>query len=213
MVMERILYERIKALRRPLVVGINGTYTSGKTIFTDSLAEYLCGQGVKTQVIHYDDFHRPFDTIAWMDAADEVEVFYNRAFDPEKLVMEVLRPLRAAGSIHEDVACVNLGTGQFDNIVRLDIGDDTVVLLEGVLLFRPPILPYLDYKVYLDISTDEVLRRAEMRDVPRFGAAILEKFPSRYMPVQARYIAECDPIGASDLVIDNNDCLSPKLLK
>lgn len=206
------LYEAIRGRKRPLLIGINGAYTSGKTVFTEGLAQYLLAQGVKVQVIHYDDFHHPFSAIAYTDDT-EVDAFYNHAFDPGKLEAEILRPLKAQGCLHETVCCVDLNTNQFTNTIRFDIDDQTIVLLEGVLLFRQPLLPYLDYRVYLDISPQEMLRRARQRDVPRFGEWILEKFATRYGSVQERYLAECDPVRASDMVIDNNDPRAPRVLR
>lgn len=199
-------------LEKPFIIGINGAYTSGKTVFAEGLYQYLRDQGIKTQLIHYDDFHHPFHTLSWTDET-EIDVFYRHAFDAEKLVREVLAPLRAQGCLYKDVCCVDLGTGQFTNMVRLDIDVDTIVLLEGVLLYHPPLVDYIDYKVYLDISSDEILKRGEQRDVPRFGAAILEKFSTRYIPVQGRYMVECDPIGMADFVVDNNDYMKPRVTK
>lgn len=90
------LFDEIRERKRPLVVGVNGAYTSGKTVFTLGLQEYLHEQGVKTQVIHYDDFHHPFSTITWTEET-EIEVYYNHAFNPDKLVAEVLQPLKEQG--------------------------------------------------------------------------------------------------------------------
>lgn len=207
-----MVYEQVYAgfhpLKRPLIVGINGAYTSGKTTFTQGLQQYLRGQGVKVQVIHYDDFHHPFSAISWTEDT-EVDVFYNKAFDPEKLEREIIKPLKAQGYIDKDVLCVDLNTSQFTHTIHFDIDENTIVLLEGVLLFRQPLMQYLDFKVYLDISFEEMLKRAQLRDVPRFGEGILEKFVTRYIPAQQRYMAECTPIAAADIVIDNNDHQSP----
>lgn len=203
------LYQTLRMRKRPLLVGINGAYTSGKTVFTAGLQQHLTKQNAKTQVIHYDDFHRPFSSLSWTED-DEVDVFYNHAFDPKKLVDEILDPLKAQGRIDKDVLCVDLNTNQFTNSIHFDIDENTIVLLEGVLLFRPPLLRFLDYKIFLDISPDEMLRRARQRDVPRFGEWIMEKFVTRYIPVQQKYLAEWEPEKTSDLIVDNNDYQTPK---
>lgn len=200
------LFESVKRLKRPLLVGINGAYTSGKTVFSSGLQQFLTEKDIKTQIIHYDDFHHPFPSITWTEG-NEVDAFYNHAFNPEKLVAEVLKPLSAQGHFNKDVLCVDLNTSQFTNNIHFDIDENTIVLLEGVLLFRPPLLDYLD------ISPDEILRRGLQRDVPRFGEGIMEKFVTRYIPVQAQYLAEYDPLKFSDMVIDNNDYENPKLVK
>lgn len=156
----RVLQD-IDQMKRPLVIGVNGAYTSGKTEFTKGLQIFLRAKGTRTQLLHYDDFHHPFSSIKWTQDT-ETDAFYHRAFDPDKLVREVLRPFRERGELREELACVNLGTGEFTNRVRLDMDRSTVVLLEGVLLFRPPLLEFLDYKIYLDVSREEILRRARL---------------------------------------------------
>ena len=198
-----VIKEKLAAKSGPLIVGINGTYASGKTTFADGLRHDLERMGVKVQVVHYDDFHNPFASIQWTEET-EIDAFYHRAFDSEKLVREVLLPLRERGCLHEDIACVDLGAGTYTNVTHFDIDEDTVVLLEGVLLFREPLIAHLDHKIYLDISFDEMLRRGRLRDVPQFGEWILEKYRTRYIPVQQRYVAEHDPMGVADVVIDQN---------
>ena len=209
------LYSRIlkdiKNMKKPLVIGINGAYTSGKTVFAEGFQQYLNGLGIKTQLIHYDDFHNPFNTIHFTDET-EIDTFYNHAFNSKKLIDEILDPLKSQGFLDKKIACVNLGTGEYTNNIHFKIDENTVVLLEGVLILRPPVIDYLDYKIYLDISSDEILRRGEMRDVPKFGAHILEKFVTRYIPVQEKYMAEHNPKKAADIVIDNNDYGAPKIL-
>jgi len=196
--------------KRPTIVGISGAYTSGKTRFAQALAQYLADTGQKTQLIHYDDFHHPFSSIQWSSGCDdEINAYYNKAFDPEKLIGEVLQPLAQTGKIREEIACIDLGSGRYTKTVPFDIDEQTVVLLEGVLLFRPPLLRYLDYKIFLDIPPAEMLRRGAIRDVPQFGNAILEKYKTRYIPVHQRYLAEDRPTELADLLIDNTDYHHP----
>jgi uridine kinase len=83
--------------------------------------------------------------------------------------------------------------------------------MEGVLLFRPPVDEYLDGRIYLHISFEEVLERANMRDVPKHGEAFLKKYIDKYIPVQKRYIEEFKPREHSDIVIDNSDYRYPKI--
>lgn len=71
------IYGEIRVINKPLIIGISGVYTSGKTTFTKGISEYFNTQGVKTQILHYDDFHYPLSSITWEpgDLADEVEAF------------------------------------------------------------------------------------------------------------------------------------------
>jgi hypothetical protein len=61
-----------------------------------------------------------------------------------------------------------LDADTYTNRVTFEIKDNTVIILEGVLLFRPPIDGLIDYRIFLDVSFDEVIRRAQERDVPKW---------------------------------------------
>jgi len=95
--------------------------------------------------------------------------------------------------------------------MTFDIGDDAVIIVEGVLLFRPPLDGLFDYKVFLDVTFEEVLRRARERDVTRYGEAIMQRYVNRYIPAQKIYLSKYKPEEASDLVVDNNDIYKPTI--
>jgi uridine kinase len=84
-----------------------------------------------------------------------------------------------------------------------------VLIVEGTLLFRRPVDEYLDYRIYLDIPFDEVVRRAQVRDVPRFGAEVLKKYSVKYIPAQQQYLESVRPAVIADMVIDNSDIQRP----
>jgi uridine kinase len=89
-------------------------------------------------------------------------------------------------------------------------GEETVVA-DGVFLHRPELRDRWTLSVYLRISEDESLRRALVRDAPRFGtpAEVRRRYSSRYLPGQRLYRAECDPEAAADVLVDNEDPAEP----
>ncbi|HEX3078382.1 MAG TPA: hypothetical protein VHQ24_16115, partial [Lachnospiraceae bacterium] len=91
--------------------------------------------------------------------------------------------------------------------------ENTILLIEGVLLFREPLLSYLEGKVFLNISFEEVMSRALLRDVPKYGETFLQKYTKKYIPIQKRYLLEHNPEQNSDIVIDNEDFLKPRVLR
>ena len=209
-----LIEKNVATFKTPLIIGVSGAYTSGKTIFSNALVQYLQSHGRKVQLIHYDDFHHPFSTLHWTDAKDdEINTFYKNAFDDNKLIKEVLLPVKQYGVLKKDVDCVDLGSGQYSNKIRFDIDEKTIVILEGVLLFRQPLLNFLDYKVFLDISVDEMLRRGAIRDVPKFGDNILNLYKSRYIPVHDRHLDEDKPKEIADIVVDNTNYLEPIVIR
>ncbi len=154
-----------------------------------------------------DDFHNPL--AVRRRGADEIEAYYNNAFDYEKLIHDVLKPYQENGWIERDVLCLNLDTDRYETTRHFTLDENTIVLVEGVLLFRPPMLAYLDGKVFLEIDFDEALKRARERDIPRYGEEFLERYRRKYIPVQKRYIKEYSPQTQCDILIDNNNYLHP----
>ena len=206
--------QAVSARPRPAVIGITGAYTSGKTLFAEGFAQFLAARGEGVQIIHYDDFHHPLSLVGWGDGENaEVNAFYARAFNHEKLITDVLRPLRENGVLHKEALCLDWDAGTYTNPVRFDIGADTIVLLEGVLLLCPPVCKWLDYTIFLDVSADEILRRGWLRDALHFGEGIMEKYNTRYIPVHEKHLREDAPRERANIVIDNNDCKHPRIAR
>jgi uridine kinase len=82
---------------------------------------------------------------------------------------------------------------------------DTIVLFEGVFLFRQELAAYLDYKIFIDIPFEESRRRADIRDVPIYGTGMLKRYEEKYWPAQRKYLAQYPPSQIADLVIDNTN--------
>ncbi len=193
------------------IIGINGVDTSGKTIFTENYSRYLTSIGIRNQVLHMDDFHNPRDLR--YQGNDEAEAYYQHAFNYRQVIEEILKPLRDQSSLDKVVSCLNLDTDRYDTERHYHLDESTVLLIEGVLLFREPLLSYLDGRVFLTISFDEVLNRARLRDVPKYGEDFLNKYITKYIPVQKRYLNEHKPMEGSDVLIDNTDYHRPVLIK
>lgn len=204
--------EKMIARRRaghPFVIGVNGVDTSGKTQFAAALQAYLGKRGYHTQAIHLDDFHNPRSVR--VSGGDEIQSYIDHAFNLELLEAELLQPARSGTPVDRDLQLLDLNTDTFTNRQQYHIDSDTIVILEGVLLYRPPVDGYIDCKVYLDVGFDEVLKRAEQRDVPLYGAGFLERYRTKYLPIQQWYLENCRPKEESDIVIDNTDFNMPRI--
>lgn len=195
--------------RDNFVVGINGVDTSGKTIFTNLLYKYLKSRGYQVELINLDDFHNPKETRR--KGKNEIDAYINNAFNLDLLKNELLEPISNNQNIDKKLKLLDLENDTFSIKKKYSINRGSIVLLEGVLLYRNPINKYFDYRIFLDISFDEVLKRAQKRDLPLYGEGIIEKYKNKYIPLQKRYINEHNPIKKSDLVIDNSDFTFPKI--
>ncbi len=195
--MDALLFKKItKTLvieKKHRIIGISGVDTSGKTMFADQFARYLDAVGISSAALHMDDFHNP--SAVRRQGSDEVDAYFRNAFDAQRVMRKILMPLREEGCLEKDLLCLG-----------------TVLLIEGGLLFRSPIDEYLDGRIFLHIGFDEVLRRAALRDVPKYGEAILARYQSKYIPAQQKYLRLFRRLERSDFVIDNTSYDNPVIL-
>ncbi|UCD17535.1 MAG: hypothetical protein JSV44_01110 [Candidatus Zixiibacteriota bacterium] len=208
-----MISEKIIALKtgRAMVVGINGVDTSGKTLFALSLSDFLQSGGHPTQVIHLDDFHNCRRIRS--GGKNEIEGYIENAFNLDTLISELLDPIAAGMTVNKELTLLDLDSDELSNVKCFFVDSQTIVILEGVLLYRQPLDAYFDYRIFLDISFTEVIRRARRRDAARFGNEFVEKYRRKYIPVQKWYLETCRPKEKSHLVIDNRSWISPKVLK
>lgn len=200
-----------KEKNMPLVVGINGVDTSGKTIFTKELDSYLSKRGIKTQTILMDDFHNPSQIRN--KEKNTIVSYINNAFDLLKIESELLRPITKEGLLDNELTLLDIDEDKFTKCKRYIVDKDTIVLVEGVLLFREPLNKYFDFRMFIDISFDEVLRRAKQRDVALFGDDVAHRYNKKYIPIQKLYIEKYSPKDISDIVINNEDYYNSQIIK
>lgn len=197
---------RLMQARQARIIGINGVDTSGKTEFSLRFSRYLREQGMENQILHIDDFHNPRAIRKKWD-------YYDCAFDLQTVEREILQPLQSSGTLDASLLCLDLDSDEYKNVRQYRLRERDVLIVEGTLLFRPPLSPYFYLKIFLKIDFDEMLRRAELRDVPKYGREILQSYQSRYIPAQQRYFQECNPEAQSDILVDNSDWEKPILLR
>lgn len=207
------IYKDIKQLKcedKPLVIGINGIDTSGKTEFSRKLEVYLKEKSHKVQLIHIDDFLNP-KKIRYC-GKNEIENYFNRSFDIKRLQENILIPIKTKNTLHKKLTLLNVETDKYDIEKEFNIDKETFVILEGVFLFREGIEPYLDYKVFIDIPFEQCKERAKKRDVPLYGEEVLKKYDTKYIPTQKHYLQKYPVEKYADIIIDNTDWNNPKVV-
>jgi uridine kinase len=204
------LFEEIvrkKDKDKPFVVGISGIDGAGKTEFARALEKFLVEHNHKTQAIHLDDFHKLKELrYAGKDQADN---YYNRSFDIKLIVEKLLKPLRQKRAFSTRMTLLDYRTDRYENEIEFTFTPETIVIFEGVFLFRKELTSYIDYKIFLDITFEESLKRAKTRD----SQETINKYEKKYLPAQARYLKEYLPEKTADIIIDNNDWECPKIIQ
>ncbi len=200
-IFEKIL-EKInekKQKNKAFVIGINGIDGAGKTKFAEALETHLKTQKIPTQLIQLDDFHNP-KAIRYA-GADQADNYYNRSFNIGLVIDKLLSPVKKKQSVSLKLTTLDWQTDKYENVRKYIIKPNTIVILEGVFLFRKELAPYIDFKVFLDISLEESKKRATTRD----PEANVKKYDTKYLTAQQRYLLEYPPNKVADIIIDNTN--------
>lgn len=199
-----------KQVNEPLIIGVNGIDTSGKTVFSKNLETYLKVKGQKVQLIHIDDFHNPKEIR--YSGENQIDNYYNRSFNVEFLVENILKPIKNNGILKDKLILLNLETNKHDIQKQYEVDKNTFVILEGVFILREEIEAYLDYKIFIHVPFEQCKIRALKRDVPVYGHAILEKYDTKYIPTQKYYLEKYPPEEYADIIIENTDWNNPIII-
>ncbi len=190
--------ERTKSAEKPFVIGISGIDCSGKTVFTEALEKYLSSRDYPTQVIHLDDFTNPKKVRYSGD--DQVENYFNRSFDIQTIIRKLLVPVREKGEYSVSLKAFDVASNKFGANKGYSFSHRTIVIFEGVFLFRKELAAYIDYKIFLDIPEEICLERSRSRD----SEEVRQKYEVKYFPAQRKYLRQYPPQKAADMIIDNS---------
>ena len=197
--------ETRKQKDRAFVIGITGIDCSGKSTFAESFKKFLTARGFDTQFIGIDDFHNP---MAYRYAGDnQAENYYNKSFNITGIIDNLLVPIHNKDTFSIRLTLLNVITDRYEIEKEFSFNQNTIVVFEGVFLFRKELSPYIDYKIFLDIPFEESKRRAMNRDIE----ASLKKYDEKYLPAQRKYLDEYPPGETVDMIIDNSDWEYPKI--
>ncbi len=199
-----------KQAETPFVVGISGIDSAGKTKFAESFQEFLNSKDYMTQLIKLDDFHNPRKIRYLGD--DQADNYYNKSFDINTIVDKLLKPMRQASSYSTNLVLLDLLTNEYELEKKYAFDKDTIVIFEGVFLFREELSPYIDLKILLDLPFEESVNRARERDVPIYGEEVINRYQSKYLPAQRKYLREFPPERTADIIIDNLDWDNPSVV-
>ena len=196
---------------RPFVLGVTGIDASGKTHFAFDLGAHIESYGLSVQLVHVDDFHHP-KSARYQDS-DEAESYFHRSFDLGTLVDRVLEPISREGSLNVELQLLDLATDSYQLHQRYEVRPESVVILEGVFLFRDALHCYLDLSVFLEVPFDVARDRGCARDASNLGEDAQRRYDEKYLLAQRRYIDRVAPWRLADFVVENCDWERPRLLK
>ncbi|MBO9554257.1 MAG: uridine kinase [Cellulomonas sp.] len=199
-----------RPLGRPVMVAVDGVDGSGKSVFAAELVAALRAAGRTVVAASVDGFHRPRD-VRYRRGRSSPEGFWSDSYDYDALRTELLDPLAPAGTRRFRRAVRDVATDATLDLAHEHAADDTVLVVDGIFLQRAELDAWWDLTVFLQVGFDETFRRMAVRD----GCPADPADPAnrRYVEGQRLYLAERDPAGRADVVVDNTDVGRPVLLR
>jgi uridine kinase len=204
---------RRKEEGRPLKVAIDGRCASGKTFLADQLAQALRPEGFDVLRPSVDGFHHPRGH-RYRQGEYSATGYYEDAFDYQAVKDYLLRPL----SQHSFPVLCRQGahdvrTDMLVSAPPIAVEAHSVLLFDGLFLFRPELNAYWDFRILLEIDAATSVSRALARDVTDPPDIVRRKYTERYEPAWQIYLANERPASKADVIVDNCDFLHPRILK
>ena len=198
----------------PLRVGIDGVDASGKTVLANALGDYLkCSERMIIRA-SVDGFHNP-KSIRYRTGANSPEGYYKDSFNNQAIIDNLLVPLGELGNLKYRKAIFDFRTDREVVSPIQTAKTDSILIMEGVFLFRPELVEYWDLRILVDADFKTTVARALKRDGYYLGSEqnIIEKYNKRYVPGQQIYFREANPKEMAHIIIDNNDFENPIITK
>jgi uridine kinase len=198
----------------PLKVAIDGVDAAGKTLFAGRLSRALEGLGIRVVRSSADGFHKPAADRYRRELADPATSYYEDSFDYTRLRSDLLDPLGPGGSRMVRTEAFDVRADRAVNTAWRRIGDDIVLILDGIFLLRPELRDHFDLTIFLHVDFSVSVARAVERD-RHLGSPedALRRYQTRYVPGQRLYLSEARPQDRADVVVDNNDYDRPVILR
>jgi uridine kinase len=142
---------------------------------------------------------------------NQAENYYNKSFDINAIVESALIPIKQRSRHSVKLTLLDLHTNKYEVDREFSFADNTIVLFDGVFLFRKELSPYIDYKIFIDVPFKESKNRVKNRDVPVYGDMILRRYNEKYFPAQRKYLEEYPPSEIADMIVDNTNWEYPRV--
>lgn len=199
---------------RRVRVGIDGHSAAGKTSFGHELGRALAGRDRRVLRASLDDFKRPWRDRFRYDRATG-EGYYRNAFDHEAIRRLLLDPAAPGGDGVVALCGIDPLTQVDHSATTVTLASDAVLVVDGVFAFRPELDDAWDVRIWLDVDPERSVARGIARDAAQDGGVVASEalHRDRYLASELVYLRKVDPRARADVVVDNNDLRTPRLLR
>jgi uridine kinase len=197
----------------PLRVAIDGPPAAGKTTLADELEVLLRAQGRDVIRATVDDFLFP-RAHRYRRGRYSAEGCYFDAHDRDAMCRVLLDPLGPDGDRRFRTAVYDRETDTTLSRPSATATADAVLLFDGVFLLRPELIDRWDLSIFVSVTFDRTLDRAQARNAALAGltvdtAAIERSWRDRYIPSQRLYFTQARPADHADILVNNDEIHQP----
>jgi uridine kinase len=172
-------------MKNIIFIGISGASGSGKSLLSNTIVSELGSD--KVDVISEDSYYKELRNMPIEERA-RVNFDHPDSLD-HSLMVEHLRKLQAGKTIQ--VPTYDFSTHSRTKKSR-EVGNHTIIVLEGILLFVDPTLRGLfDMRIFMGTPLDVCLIRRLRRDIEERGRtveSVLEQYEQTVLPMYHQFI-------------------------
>lgn len=201
--------------RQLFIVGVSGLDASGKSQIAKLLSNHLASKKINILTVSGDSFQYPRGYKENLQEQDWATQHIKRTINFDKLIQEFLKPLQN----FPKTLSLNIVDYDTKETIQKNVSltYPLIVIIESIYLFQKNIVPYLNYKIFLDISINEALKRAQsrQRDLDLYGGieGIEKKYSTKNFPGYIQFEKQENPKQFADIIVDNNDWKNPVIVK
>ncbi len=171
--------------KNTIIIGIAGASASGKSLLANTIVKELGSDQVV--VISEDSYYKDNPH---MSLAEREKINYDHPDSLEhSLLIKHLRILQSGDSI--EVPTYHYETHSRNDETR-KIGNHTIIVLEGILLFvEKELRDLMDIRIFMDTALDICLIRRLTRDIIQRGRtmqSVLEQYETTVRPMYLQFI-------------------------
>jgi len=183
-------YEKYRSINQSFVIGINGIDCSGKTTFAKLVSKYFTHYKIENVCLDIDNFNNP------AIESETYKAFVSDSWDEEDL-----------NKYYELIINFSDATRAVSESKK----KYSLVILEGIFIYKPQLVDIFDLKIYLDIDISLGRKRFAKRRSIKRDKRPFDIYDEIWMLSHLRYESEVHPKWISDLVIDYNAESQPVL--
>lgn len=184
------------------IVAISGIDASGKGYLATQLVNELSKRNHSVFLEHLDGWlNLPKVRFSQVNKAEN---FYQNAFRLEELKSQILMPYYQENRVNCSVLYLEETWTNFHNR-QVRIEDYEILIIEGIFLFQPKLLPFFALKIWIDCSWETALQRAIARNQEELSSTeIIAAYNNIYFPAQKLHFQKDNPQNIADIQFVND---------